>query len=313
MKRFTALLLPLTLALAACGGPTEQQAAAPAAPAPAKPLDQPEQPKAPTSADEMAGKKIAEVIAGAWRSPENKARDQYRHPAETLKFFGIRPNMTLVEITPGGGWYTEILAPLMKGSGTYIAAVTADSTSDYARKNNETFRAMLAADPAQYGEAKIVEYDPKAPSFGAPASADAVVTFRNVHNFVMGDHEQQMFKGFFDVLKPGGILGVVDHRAAAGADLAKIKDSGYLPQDYVIKLATDAGFKLVGSSEINANPKDTKDYPKGVWTLPPTLRLGDQDKGKYLAIGESDRMTLKFKKPAGDEIFHQGNDSSGGN
>lgn len=297
-------LLPLVVALAACSA---DQSAAPGAAAPkAAPADQPAQPTPPQGAADLFGAKLDHALAGDWRSPENKARDQYRHPKQTLEFFGVRPGDTLVEITPGGGgWYTEVLAPLLKGSGTYFAAIPQDSASDYARKNNEKYRAKLQEKPAQYGEVKLIEFDPKAPVFGAPGSADVVLTFRNVHNWTEDGAAAPMFKAFFEALKPGGTLGVVDHRAAAGADFEKIKESGYLPQDYVIKLATDAGFKLVDQSEINANPKDTKDYEKGVWTLPPSLALKEQDRDKYLAIGESDRMTLKFAKPQGDAIFKQ--------
>ena len=147
-------------------------------------------------------------------------------------------------------------------------------------------------------KAQIVEFDPKAPVLGAPGSADVVLTFRNVHNWVVADTAPAMFKAFYMVLRPGGVLGVVDHRAADNASLEAVKGSGYLPTSYVVKLATDAGFRLEEKSEINANPKDTKDYPKGVWTLPPTLTLGEQDREKYLGIGESDRMTLRFVKPA---------------
>lgn len=303
MNKF-ACLLPLVVALAACGA---EQSAAPTAPAPkAAPADQPAQPTPPQSASDLSAAKLDQVLAGDWRSPENKARDQYRHPKQTLEFFGIKSGDAVIEITPGGGgWYTEVLAPLLKGGGTYYAAIAQDSASDYTRKNNEKYRAKLQEKPAQYGEVKLLEFDPKAPVFGAPGSADVVLTFRNVHNWTEEGSAAPMFKAFFDALKPGGTLGVVDHRAAAGADLEKIKDSGYLPQDYVIKLATDAGFKLVDQSEINANPKDTKDYEKGVWTLPPTLALKEQDRDKYLAIGESDRMTLKFVKPQGDRIFQQ--------
>jgi predicted methyltransferase len=213
--------------------------------------------------------------------------------------------MTLIEISPGGGWYAEILAPVLKGDGHYIAATaTPRNPNGEQAKDLATLKARFKDDSAHFGDAKLVEYDGKAPNLGAPASADMVVTFRNVHNWVMADTAPAMFKAFFDVLKPGGVLGVVDHRAADGAQLDdKLKKSGYLPQDYVIKLATDAGFKLEAKSEINANPKDTKDYPEGVWTLPPTLELKDKDREKYLAIGESDRMTLKFVKPANDKIF----------
>ncbi len=315
--------LPIALAfavlLAACGkqGADETAQTAPAAaPAPkaAAPSDQPATPAAPTSASALIGPKLDTVIAGSWRSDKNKARDQYRHPKETLEFFGVKPGDTLIEITPGGGWYTEILAPLLKGNGTYIAAVAKPKKPEgEAAQDQSGLQKKFADDATEYGEAKTVEYDGAAPNLGPAGSADVVVSFRNVHNWVSGGTAPTMFKAFFDVLKPGGVLGITDHRAADGADVEKTKDSGYLPTDYVIKLATDAGFRLKAKSEINANPKDTKDYEKGVWTLPPTFELGDKDREKYAAIGESDRMTLKFVKPGGtDEIFHQGNDSSNG-
>jgi len=313
MKKLS-IALGLALTLAACGEKAADQAAATApAPKPAAPADQPATPTPPASAADATGQKLDTILAGSWRSDKNKARDQYRHPKQTLTFFGVKPGDTLIEITPGGGWYAEILAPLMKGNGTYVAAVAKPKKPEgEAAQDQAGIKKKFADDAAEYGEAKVVEFDGNAPEFGAPGSADVVVTFRNVHNWAAGGTAPAMFKGFFDVLKPGGVLGVVDHRAADGADFDKIKDTGYLPTDYVIKLATDAGFKLKAKSEINANPKDTKDYEKGVWTLPPTLDLGDKDKDKYLAIGESDRMTLKFVKPAtGDEIFQQGNDSDG--
>jgi len=296
-------LLPsaLALALVACGAPESPQA--PAAQT-AAPVDQPAEEVPPQSAADVVQERLDGVLAGAWRSAGNRARDAFRHPKETLEFFGVKPGDTVVEITPGAGWYTEILAPLQKGSGRYIGAIPLDASSDYAAKGNARLREKLAGDADAYGEATLVEFDPKAPSFGAPESADVVLTFRNVHNW--GDGAPAMFKGFFDVLKPGGTLGVVDHRAAAGATAESVADSGYLPTDYVIGLATGAGFVLAGQSEINANPKDTKDHEKGVWTLPPSLALGDTDREKYLAIGESDRMTLKFVKPKGDGIFSQG-------
>lgn len=312
MKKI-ACVLPLVLVLAAC---ERQEATSPAAPAAAataaKPLDQPVQPSAPTSTGDLTAAKLDPILAGSWRSDANKARDAYRHPKETLLFFGVKPTDTLIEITPGGGWYAEILAPLMKGSGTYVAAISKPKNPEgEAARNNTGIKGRFAGDAEHFGEAKIVEYDSSAPNFGAPGSADVVVTFRNVHNWVGGGTAAAMFKGFYDVLKPGGVLGVVDHRAAAGADMEKLKDSGYLPTDFVIKLATDAGFQLAAQSEINANPKDTKDYEKGVWTLPPTYELGDKDREKYAAIGESDRMTLRFVKPGEDKIFEQGQDSDG--
>lgn len=299
----------MCVALAACG---QSQAPAPAAAPPPKVADQPANPPPPMSAQQMFDARIDAVLAGNWREAANKARDQYRHPKQTLEFFGLKPGMSLIEITPGGGWYAEVLAPLMKGDGSYTAAITIPKKPEgEAAQDKSALEKMFAGDSAQYGDAKVVQFDPKAPNLGAPNSADMVVTFRNVHNWVMGDYAPGMFKAFFDVLKPGGVLGVADHRATPGADFAKIKDSGYLPEDYVIKLATDAGFKLEGKSEINANPKDDHDHPKGVWTLPPTLALKDVDREKYLAIGESDRMTLRFVKPAGDKIFAAPADASG--
>ncbi|MEO6800121.1 MAG: methyltransferase [Rhodanobacter sp.] len=255
----------------------------------------------PTSASDFTASQLDDVLAGDWRSAANRARDVYRHPKATLQFFGVRPDQTLIEITPGGGWYSEILAPLLNDNGHYIAAVTAPKAGDEARRNDSALQRKFAADPTHFGHAKIVEYDPKAPVFGAPGSADMVLTFRNVHNWVMGDTAPAMFKAFFAVLRPGGVLGVVDHRAADDATLAVVKSSGYLPTPFVVKLATDAGFVLDGSSEINANPKDARDHPKGVWTLPPTFTLGEKDRAKYQAIGESDRMTLRFVKPAAPE------------
>jgi predicted methyltransferase len=258
----------------------------------------PKQPAAASTTD-----KLDRVLAGDWRSDKNKARDQYRHPKQTLEFFGVNDKQTLIEIYPGGGWYAEILAPWLKDSGHYIAAILKPNKPGEAADDKKGLRGKFNADPGRFGAAKIVEFESKSPVLGAPASADVVLTFRNVHNMTDDGIAVPMFKAFFDVLKPGGTLGVVDHRAAAGADPGKLKETGYLPEEYVIKLATDAGFKLEAKSEINANPKDTKDYPKGVWTLPPTLALKDQDREKYLAIGESDRMTLKFVKPASDKIF----------
>ncbi|MFL1494919.1 class I SAM-dependent methyltransferase [Pseudomonas antarctica] len=246
----------------------------------------------------ITAKQYASVLAGSWRDPANSARDGYRHPQQTLAFFGLGAKQTVIEMTPGGGWYSEILAPLLKDHGHYIAAVQAASSSAYARTAEENLKNKFAADPARYAKAQVVAFDPKAPVFGKPASADAVLTFRNVHNWIAADTANATFSAFYAVLKPGGVLGVEDHRAKNGADLGAIKDSGYVTTAQVVKLATDAGFELAGQREVNANPKDTKDYPGGVWTLPPTLKLGEQDKAKYVAIGESDRMTLRFVKPA---------------
>lgn len=244
---------------------------------------------------------IAPVLAGDWRSETNKARDKYRHPQETLKFFGVKPDHTVVEITPGGGWYTEVLAPLLKDKGRYFGVVTdpartsSDASRTYNEKQNQALRDKLAARADVYGNASLLEIDPKAPSIGEAASADVVLTFRNVHNWMGAGTEADMFEAFFEVLKPGGTLGVVEHRAK---DVVPKGDkSGYVGEEQVIAMAIAAGFTLDARSEINANPKDTKDYLNGVWTLPPNLRDGDKNREKYLAIGESDRMTLRFKKP----------------
>ena len=258
-----------------------------------------DQPKAPVTPGSLAqATSIDAVLAGDWRSEKNKARDQYRHPKETLAFFGVKPDQTVVELYPGGGWYTEILAPYLKDHGHYVAAIIKPDKPEGEEAINKTgLRAKFAADAAHYGKASVVEFVPKTAVLGPPGSADVVLTFRNVHNMTDDGVAEPIFKAMFAVLKPGGTLGVVDHRAKPGSTLAQDKDSGYLPVDAVVKLATDAGFKLEAQSEINANPKDTKDYPKGVWTLPPSLALKDVDRDKYLAIGESDRMTLKFVKP----------------
>ncbi len=251
----------------------------------------------------QTGSAIAPLLAGAWRSPENRARDQYRHPQQTLEFFGVTPSKTIIEIWPGGGWYSEILAPLLKDKGRYIAVVndpakmTTESRKAYYAKQNDALKVKFAYNAEAFGSPTLVEIDPVAPVLGAAESVDTVLTFRNVHNWVMADQQAAMFESFFEVLKPGGTLGVVEHRAKADADFEKIKTSGYLPEEYVINLALKAGFVLDARSEINANPKDTKDYPGGVWTLPPTLAEKEKDREKYLAIGESDRMTLRFKKP----------------
>lgn len=243
------------------------------------------------------------ILAGDWRDEKNKARDVYRHPRETLAFFGVARGQNVIEIWPGGGWYAEILAPLMRDAGDYTAIIPdpsklADAEAQAATaKRNQALREKFGARGDIFDRARLIEVDPNAPVLGAPGSADVVLTFRNVHNWVMDGQEKAMFAAFFAVLKPGGTLGVVDHRARPGAPAEEMKTSGYLPEDYVIELAKAAGFELVEKSEINANPKDTKDYPGGVWTLPPSLKEGDVDRAKYLAIGESDRMTLRFVKP----------------
>ena len=297
-----ALAFATTLLLSACS-PASQDTPADQAMSEAAPAAAADAADADATMRDANADPLDAVLAGDWRDPANTARDRYRHPRETLTFFGVGPSQAIVEVSPGGGWYTEILAPLAQGKGRYTGVINdpAKSGSEraqaYHTKNNQALRDKLGARPEVYGNFNLVEIDPSAPVLGEPASADVVLTFRNVHNWVMAGNEAAMFKGFFDVLRPGGVLGVVEHRAAAGKTLEEVKETGYLPEDYVVGLATAAGFVLEEKSEINANPADTKDHPNGVWTLPPGNRHDEADKAKYAAIGESDRMTLRFVKP----------------
>lgn len=242
---------------------------------------------------------LDQAIAGSHRSEANRARDRYRHPKETLTFFGVKPNMTVIEISPGGGWYTEILGPYVaNGGGTLYAAAGNPAASEKAAKSVADFKAKLAANPAT-AKVQVTSFGQDHYDSLAPAgSADAVLTFRNVHNWYSAGFAPQAFQAFYKALKPGGVLGVVEHRLPEDRPDEQMKTSGYMKRSTVVKLAEAAGFKLAGESQINANPKDTADYPKGVWTLPPNYAEGDKDRARYAAIGESDRMTLKFVKPA---------------
>ncbi|MGK2915687.1 MAG: class I SAM-dependent methyltransferase [Porticoccaceae bacterium] len=237
------------------------------------------------------------------RTPEFTARDGARHPYETLRFFGLHAGMTVVEIWPSTGWYTEILAPYLREKGKlYAAHFPADTAVKYFRDNRTGFLAKLAAKPAVYDRVTVTSFNPPTAVDIAPAgSADLVLTFRNVHNWYMrGGGERNVVAAFAAMnraLKPGGVLGIVEHRLASHRGPAEQEQSGYMREDFVIRAAEQAGFRLVAKSEINANPHDTTDYPEGVWTLPPTLRLGPLDRERYVTIGESDRMTLKFVKP----------------
>ena len=236
------------------------------------------------------------AIAGPQRSESEKARDRYRHPLETLTFFGLKPGMTVVEIWPGAGWYTEILAPFLKAHGKLYEAVSGGPHA-------KVFEDKLKADPTVYGKVIVTALQPPAKTEIAPeGSADMVLSFRNVHDWIPRGNADAYFNAFYRALKPGGILGITDHRADPSQPQDPKAKNGYLRQDYVVQLARKAGFTLVGESEINANPKDQRDHP--VWNLPPTLRLGQVDRAKYLAIGESDRMTLKFIKPVRESETH---------
>jgi predicted methyltransferase len=241
---------------------------------------------------------LAAAVAAPTRTPANVERDRFRNPGATLAFFGVQPNHRVVEIWPGGGWFTEILAPYLRERGQLTVAAPPGRSMDGIAKK-------LDADPATYGKVQRANFPTLLGGTGvAPGSADVVLTFRNVHNWRMGsfhpkteDYSEAAFREMFAMLKPGGILGIEDHRLPENADVARERNSGYIKVSTVRRLAEAAGFRYVGSSEVNANPKDTADWPKGVWTLPPRFAEGDVNREKYAAIGESDRMTLKFMKP----------------
>jgi len=243
---------------------------------------------------------LATGMQGEHRSEANKARDQYRHPAETLAFFGIEDGMTVMEIWPGGGWYTEILAPAMRDHGKLIIATWDPQVEGQPAYRYELPKKMednFALHPEIYDQVTFEYFSPPdSPSLGDAESLDAIVTFRNTHGWISAGQAQDIFNEFARVLKPGGILGVVQHRADEGSDPLVSAKNGYVSEATVMEIAANAGFIFEAASEINANPKDNKDHPEGVWTLPPGYALGDVDKEKYAAIGESDRMTLRFRK-----------------
>lgn len=249
------------------------------------------------AADRSMSAALDKAIAGPQRSAANSGRDVFRHPKETLQFCGLKAGQTVVEISPSAGWYTEVLAPALLKRGTYLAAHSNPAASANAAKQVETFKAKLTSDPA-YAEVKLTVFGKGVYDQIAPAkSADLLLTFRNVHNWYIGGFAPEAFKAFYDTLKPGGTLCLEEHRLPESRTDEMMKSSGYMKVSAVKKLAADAGFKFVAESEINANPKDGADYPKGVWTLPPNYREGDTDRARYTAIGESDRMTLRFVKP----------------
>lgn len=263
----------------------------------------------PSHAEEI-DELLDQAIAGEHRDTAFAARDQYRHPRETLKFLGLQPDMTVVEIWPGMGWYTELLAPVLRDKGILYAAgfsMTAKRTPDWRKDMQTEFTNKLAGMPEVYDYVVVTELAvPERTTIAPPGTVDMILTFRNVHNWMKGDYAEGMLKTFYRTLKPGGILGIVEHRAAPGTPLDKMIESGYVTEEFVKALAMAVGFEFEESSEINANPADTKDHPAGVWTLPPSLRYCNRIKEgsskdecikKYTAIGESDRMTLRFRKP----------------
>jgi predicted methyltransferase len=253
--------------------------------------------------DEASSTALDMAISGEHRSAENRARDRYRHPKETLAFFGFRSDMTVVEIWPGAGWYTEILAPALRENGTFYAAqYTLNPEYSYQRRLLGTFLTKVGSATDVYGDVKVTTFNfPDELEIAPEGSADLVVTFRNAHNWVgrrYPDGSAELaFEAFFDVLKAGGVLGIVDHRWPDATSEDPQSANGYISEERLIALANDAGFEFAGRTDINSNPRDTHDHRRGVWTLPPSLRLGDEEREKYLAIGESDRLTIKFVKP----------------
>ena len=238
------------------------------------------------------------AISGMHRDAKNVARDVYRHPKETLSFFVIKPDMHVLEILPGGGWYTEILAPYLKDDGLLaVASFGHEHSLEFLRNMHNKLVEKFDGEPEIYGKVVLGVFQGEAylENF-EDASFDMVLTFRNTHNWIRFGGVEDIYRSFYRVLKPGGTLGVVQHRAEPGSNAKETAERGYVPESYLIGLLEGMGFELVKKSEINANPKDTKDYPEGVWTLPPSYRLGEQDRATYTAIGESDRMTMKFVK-----------------
>ena len=231
------------------------------------------------------------------RSSANVARDGHRHPVETLAFFGVRADSTVVEILPGSsGYYLEMLAPYLRDQGRYIAASRDESAPPQYLADHRKLLARLEAEPALYDRVVVTRFNAGRHEIAPPGSADFVLTFRNLHNWVERDEAEGALAAFHKALKPGGVLGVVDHRGRTDVSQQAQMKSGYVREDFAIALIEKAGFRLAGSSEVNANPADTKDHPEGVWTLPPSYRLKDKDRAKYQAIGESDRFTLRFVK-----------------
>lgn len=244
------------------------------------------------------GPRLQALVDAPGRSPANRARDPFRHPLEDLRFLDVAPTDTVVEILPGGaGYWTEILAPYLRARGRYVAAnPPVTDTSEEAVKGNQAFAAKVAADPVDLGGTQTAAFAPGA-DIVPPGTADVVLTFRNVHNWMADGSTAAVFASFYRALRRGGTLGVEEHRGRGDQPQDPLAKSGYVRQDVVIDAAVQAGFRLSGTSEANANPRDTKDYAAGVWTLPPTYRLKDVDRARYAAIGESDRMLLRFTKP----------------
>ncbi len=278
-----AILLALLVATAGC----KSSEPAPDSPPPV------ETETTETTAPEPEVDPMQAALQHEGRPEAERARDQYRHPAETLAFFGVDPGDEVLELWAGGGWYTHVLAPYLAEGKLHVTAFPADHEREYFRKA----RAGLDEYLTKYGWAvNVIDIDPENLDFGEN-QVDVVLTFRNLHNWVKAGYDAKVYAAAYKALKPGGTFGVVEHRGPEGMTREQAAETGYMSQSMVIEDIEKAGFQFVEASEVNANPKDTADHPEGVWTLPPSLRLGDVDRAKYEAIGESDRMTLKFVKP----------------
>ena len=252
-----------------------------------------------TSGRETTAKALDGILAGSQRTAVDRARDQYRHPKETLLFFGLRPKTRVLQVWPEPGWYTKIVAPLVRGRGQYDAAViAADPGSRFLTARLASYRQLLASRPDDYGGVKVATFPLDGRDVVPPGSVDMVLSFGDLHEWMALGRTQQALATLYRALAPGGVFGVVDNRGDPAVPQDPQAKTGYVRQDYAIRLIEAAGFRLVASSEVNANPRDTKDYPCGVWALPPDYRLGSIDRAKYEGIGESDRFTLKFVKPA---------------
>jgi len=251
-----------------------------------------------TGGRETTANALDVILAGNQRTAADRGRDRYRHPKETLLFFGIRPKMRVLQVWPESGWYTEIIAPLLQAKGRYYAGVIApDPGSSFLKARLASYRGLLASRPDVYGGVKVLTFPLDGRDVLPPGSVDMVLSFRNLHEWMALGEAQQALGTVFRALAPGGVFGVVDNRGDPAVPQDPRAKNGYVRQDYAIRLIEAAGFRLVATSEVNANPKDTKNYPAGVWALPPDYRLGNIDRAEYAAIGESDRFTLKFVKP----------------
>jgi len=240
---------------------------------------------------------LAQLLKAPYRTKANVVRDVYRHPIETLTFFGVKETSTVVEILPGSrGYYLEILAPYLKARGVYIAANRDENAAPRYLEDHQKFLARLKEDESVFAKVKVTKFNADLHEIAPAGSADFVLTFRNLHNWIERNEIDGALRAFHKALKPGGVLGVVDHRGRTDISQEAQMKFGYVREDVAIKLMEKAGFKLAGTSQVNNNPKDSKDYPDGVWTLPPSYRLGDKDRAKYQAIGESDRFTHRYVK-----------------